>query len=197
MNAATIPPLRPAAHTASTSRDDHDVRLAWACLIASPAAFLLAFVVGEGTSILLGYDGVGFAPWWIATTTLLLAAAVFCLPALLATWFRHRAGRAVTTGRRCRPSSSTCCRPRSSASTCWPTSSACSSRTSEPTDEVPRPADLRGRGISANPTDGGTGQAGGSTSVWAGRFATPTGQVSPLGPWLQYPLGFLCRYCWW
>ena len=29
------------------------------------------------------------------------------------------------------------------------------------------------------------GQAGGSTSVWAGRFATPTGQVSPLGPWLQ------------
>ena len=91
MNAATIPPLRPPAHAAPTGRDDHDVRLAWACLIASPVAFLLAFVVGEGTSILLGYDGVGFAPWWIATTTMLLAAAVFCLPALLATWFRHRA----------------------------------------------------------------------------------------------------------
>ena len=40
-------------------------------------------------------------------------------------------------------------------------------------------------------------QAGGSTSVCAGRLATPTGQVSPLGPWLQYPPGFLCRYCWW
>ena len=29
------------------------------------------------------------------------------------------------------------------------------------------------------------GQAGGSMSVCAGRFATPTGQVRPLGPWLQ------------
>lgn len=31
----------------------------------------------------------------------------------------------------------------------------------------------------------GNGYAGGAMSVWAGRFATPTGQVSPLGPWLQ------------
>jgi hypothetical protein len=30
-------------------------------------------------------------------------------------------------------------------------------------------------------------------------FATPTGQVRPLGPWLPYPLGFFAfeRYCWW
>ena len=27
--------------------------------------------------------------------------------------------------------------------------------------------------------------SGGRTSVWAGRSATPTGQVTPLGPWLQ------------
>ena len=27
--------------------------------------------------------------------------------------------------------------------------------------------------------------------------ATPTGQVMPFGPWLQYPPGFLSRYCWW
>jgi len=29
--------------------------------------------------------------------------------------------------------------------------------------------------------------------------ATPTGQVMPFGPWLQYPYGFFTsdRYCWW
>ncbi|HET7821840.1 MAG TPA: hypothetical protein VFL10_09960 [Ornithinibacter sp.] len=83
--------LPPPQATEPRGRDDRDVRLAWACLVASPVAFLLAFVVGEGTSTLLGYDGVGLAPWWIATTTLLLATAVFCLPAVLATWFWHRA----------------------------------------------------------------------------------------------------------
>ena len=31
---------------------------------------------------------------------------------------------------------------------------------------------------------------------WSCR-TSPTGQVIPLGPWLQYPSGFLCRYCWW
>ena len=98
MNAATVPPLRPPAHATFSGRDDHDVRLAWACLVASPVAFLLAFVVGEGTSTLLGYDGIGLAPWWIATATLLLAAAVFCLTAVLATWFWHRA-RARGDGR--------------------------------------------------------------------------------------------------
>lgn len=26
--------------------------------------------------------------------------------------------------------------------------------------------------------------------------STPVGQLTPFGPWLQYPPGFLCRYCW-
>lgn len=25
---------------------------------------------------------------------------------------------------------------------------------------------------------------------------TPVGQLTPFGPWLQYPPGLLCRYCW-
>ena len=43
-------------------------------------------------------------------------------------------------------------------------------------------------------------QTGGSTSCWAGSWSCgtiPIGHVSPFGPWLQYPSGFLCRYCWW
>ncbi len=28
-------------------------------------------------------------------------------------------------------------------------------------------------------------------------FATPIGQDIPFGPMPQYPIGFLCRYCWW
>ena len=144
MNSSILPSPRAAVPHA---RDERDVRAAWACVVVSPVAFLLAFVVGEGTSALLGYDGVGLAPWWIVTVALLLGAAVFCIPAALATWFWHRAqARGGDDRAKLPPSSSTCSRPRSSASTCWPTSSACSSRTSEagtsePTDEVPRRAD--------------------------------------------------------
>jgi hypothetical protein len=91
MNADTVPPQRQPTHAGPTGRDDRDVRLAWACLIASPAAFGLAFVVGEGTGSLFGYDGNGLAPWWVVTITLLLSVAVFSLPAALATWFWQRA----------------------------------------------------------------------------------------------------------
>ncbi len=89
MNAAILPaprtPVRP------PGRDDRDVRLAWACVAASPLAFAVAFVVGEGTSTMLGYDGSGIPPWWILTVTLVLALAVFCVPAALATRFWLRA----------------------------------------------------------------------------------------------------------
>lgn len=87
MNASTLPPARAAV---TRNRDDRDVRAAWACLVASPVAFGLAFVVGDGTSSLLGHDGPGMAPWWVVTVTLLLALVVFSVPAALATWFWHR-----------------------------------------------------------------------------------------------------------
>lgn len=91
MNASILPPPRATVPRGRDERDERDVRAAWACVVASPVAFVLAFVVGEGTSGLLGYDGVGLAPWWIVTVSLVLGAAVFCVPAALATWFWHRA----------------------------------------------------------------------------------------------------------
>lgn len=72
-------------------RDDRDVRRAWLSLAVAPVAFVAAFVIGEGTSSLLGYHGDGIAPWWMLVVTLLLALAAFCLPAVLATWFWRRA----------------------------------------------------------------------------------------------------------
>jgi hypothetical protein len=89
MNADILPPQR--TSTEPPVRDDRDVRLAWVCLAASPVAFVVAFVVGEGTSTVLGYDGTGIAPWWILLVTLVLALTVFCVPAALATWFWQRA----------------------------------------------------------------------------------------------------------
>ena len=88
MNADILPPQR--TSTEPPRRDDRDVRLAWVCVAASPVAFVVAFVVGEGTSTVLGYDGTGIAPWWILIVTLVLALAVFCVPAALATWFWQR-----------------------------------------------------------------------------------------------------------
>ena len=88
MNADILPP--PRTPTGPPRRDDRDVRLAWLCVAASPVAFVVAFVVGEGTSTVLGYDGTGIAPWWILVVTLVLALAVFCVPAALATWFWRR-----------------------------------------------------------------------------------------------------------
>ncbi len=88
MNADILPPQR--TSTEPPRRDDRDVRLAWVCVAASPVAFVVAFVVGEGTSTVLGYDGTGIAPWWILVVTLVLALAVFCVPAALATWFWRR-----------------------------------------------------------------------------------------------------------
>jgi len=40
---------------------------------------------------------------------------------------------------------------------------------------------------------------GTSIEVCAGMLPIPIGQLSPFGPWLQYPFGFFAseRYCWW
>lgn len=89
MNAAILPPPRTPARP--PGRDDRDVRLAWVCVVASPLAVAVAFVVGEGTSTMLGYDGTGIPPWWILTVTLVLTLAVFFVPAALATRFWLRA----------------------------------------------------------------------------------------------------------
>ena len=89
MNADLLP--TPHAGDSSARPSDRDVWSAWACLVASPLAFGLAFVVGEGTSTLLGHDGDGIPSWWVVTVTLVLSVAVFCTPAALATWFWHRA----------------------------------------------------------------------------------------------------------
>ncbi len=89
MNAtATVP----SAH-ASPPRDDRDTRAAWACLVAAPVAFVLAFVVGEGLSSALGWDGVGPPVWWVGVLSVAAALVVFSIPAVLATWFWSRAHR--------------------------------------------------------------------------------------------------------
>lgn len=72
-------------------RDTSDVRLAWACFVASPVFFVLAFAVGEGMSALLGYDGIGPAPVGVGVLSVVAALVVFSIPAALAAWFARRA----------------------------------------------------------------------------------------------------------
>ena len=84
---ATPAPAHPARH----SRDQHDVRLAWACLVAAPFVAACAFVVGEGLASALGHAGVAAAPWWLALTVLVVAVALLAVPALLAVRFARRA----------------------------------------------------------------------------------------------------------
>lgn len=91
MNATTVP----TAHTSPPrhDRDDRDTWAAWACLVAAPVAFVLAFVVGEGLSSALGWDGVGPPVWWVGVISVAAALVVFSIPAVLATWFWSRAHR--------------------------------------------------------------------------------------------------------
>lgn len=83
------------SHTPRTSlpRDDRDTRAAWACLVAAPVAFVLAFAVGEGTSRALGATGDGSQPWWVGALSLVAALVVFSIPTALATWSWSRAHR--------------------------------------------------------------------------------------------------------
>ncbi|HET6967900.1 MAG TPA: hypothetical protein VFI44_06465, partial [Ornithinibacter sp.] len=79
------------SHAQPHARDQHDVRLAWACLVAAPFVTVLAFVAGEVLAAALGHDGVGAAPWWMALTVLLVAGALLAVPTLLAVRFARRA----------------------------------------------------------------------------------------------------------
>ena len=92
MNATVnAPHARHGPHT-SFGRDDRDTWLAWACLVAAPVAFVLAFVVGEGLSARPGWDGVG-PPVWVGVLSLVVAPVVFGISAALATWWWSRAHR--------------------------------------------------------------------------------------------------------
>lgn len=86
MNAITPPVV-----TTSAPRDDRDVRCAWACVAGAPVAFVLAFVAGEVIAAALGVEEGATPSVWIAVLVLLVAIAVFALPAVLAWWFAHRA----------------------------------------------------------------------------------------------------------
>ena len=93
--AATPVPQHPVVH-----RDQRDVVLAWACLVASPVFFVLAFVTGEGLGSALDADTGAAPPFGIGVLVVGAALAVFALPAVLAWWFAHRAKvRGDTRGR--------------------------------------------------------------------------------------------------
>lgn len=80
-----------AHHHPHRTAEARDVRWAWLCLLL-PLAFACAFLVGEGLISQLGYEvGAGEAPLWAAALALVPALVVFAVPALLASWFAHRA----------------------------------------------------------------------------------------------------------
>ena len=73
------------------SRDDGDVRLAWASLAGLPVAVILAFVIGEGVASWAGVtDGATASPG-TAGLVLTLAAMLLAAPTALAWRFARRA----------------------------------------------------------------------------------------------------------
>lgn len=79
---------RPVDHAA------HDVRNAWLSVLLLPVAFGLAFLIGEGLISALGYP-VGEegpdAPVWAMLVATVPALLVFCVPAVVSSWFARRA----------------------------------------------------------------------------------------------------------
>ena len=72
-------------------RDDRDVRLAWACLLSAPVVFVLSFVLGYGLATLLGIEDGETASPGAGILVLLVMAALFAIPTLLAWRFANRA----------------------------------------------------------------------------------------------------------
>lgn len=71
-----------------------DVRNAWLSVLLLPIAFGLAFLIGEGLISLLGYpvgDTASDVPLWAKLVAVIPALLVFCVPALVSTWFARRA----------------------------------------------------------------------------------------------------------
>lgn len=73
-----------------------DYRRAWLSLLLYPLTFVAAFVVGEGLVTLLGHspDDGSRPPLGVLVVAGVPALVVFCLPALLASYFGRRAVRA-------------------------------------------------------------------------------------------------------
>jgi hypothetical protein len=85
-----------ATTTRPISRQDHphDVRNAWLCLLLLPVATVGAFVVGEWLFSVLGDGAVdGRPPLWVVVAAAGPALVLNAVPAALASWFAHRAGR--------------------------------------------------------------------------------------------------------
>lgn len=77
----------------------HDVSNAWLSIFLLPVAFGFSFLIGEGLIGLLGYPvgGDSSAPLWAILLATIPALLVFCVPAVVSTWF---AGRAAIHGDR-------------------------------------------------------------------------------------------------
>lgn len=86
MNATTHP-----VASAPAGRDDRDVRFAWACLWSAPVVFLLTFVLGYGLATALGVEDGEMAGAGAGILVLLMVAALFAVPTLLAWRFANRA----------------------------------------------------------------------------------------------------------
>jgi hypothetical protein len=95
MNATTAhPPMT------SVPRDDHDVRLAWSCLLAAPIAFVAAFAAGSGIATALDVEEGGVAPPGVAALVLVVSLVLFAVPTGFAWRFANRAhGRGDDRGR--------------------------------------------------------------------------------------------------
>lgn len=75
-------------------RAGHDVRNAWLSVVLLPIAFGLAFLIGEGLIGILGYpvgEQDSQPPLWAILLATVPALLVFCVPALVSTWFARRA----------------------------------------------------------------------------------------------------------
>lgn len=70
-----------------------DRRRAWMSLLLYPVALVLAFLIGEGSAALLGYDGGEEVPWYVPVVAGVPAVLLFVVPGLLALRFGRRAMR--------------------------------------------------------------------------------------------------------
>jgi high-affinity Fe2+/Pb2+ permease len=80
----------PAVHS-SSGRDDRDVRFAWACLLSAPLVLILSFVLGYGLAALLGIEDGEMASAGAGVLMILMVAALFAVPTVLAWRFANRA----------------------------------------------------------------------------------------------------------
>lgn len=87
-----VTPVTPVAPPGDVgARDDHNVRLAWACLLSLPVFFVLAFVLGTGLGTVMGVDEGATASTGVALLVILTMLVLFAIPTGLAWLFANRA----------------------------------------------------------------------------------------------------------